>query len=127
MPLDREHRNFARKLRSNLTDAERFVWSKLRRRQLGGHRFRRQHPSGPFVVDFVCLERRVAVELDGGQHADQAGYDTDRTEWLSQHGYTVLRYWNHEVFEDWDTIERQIWEALERSALRSPEPPGDDE
>jgi very-short-patch-repair endonuclease len=59
----------ARALRSNLTDAERKLWSALRRRALDGHRFRRQHPLGPYIVDFVCLEQRLIVEVDGGQHA----------------------------------------------------------
>ncbi|MCU0706012.1 MAG: DUF559 domain-containing protein [Fimbriiglobus sp.] len=116
MATNREHRDFARRLRSNMTDVERFVWSKLRRGQIGGYKFRRQHPSGPFVVDFVCLECRLAIELDGGQHAEQAEYDAARSRWLQQHGYTVLRYWNHEVMEDWETIERQIWDALQRAA-----------
>lgn len=127
MPEKHEQRDFARKLRSNLTDAERFVWSKLRRRRLGGHRFRRQHPSGPFVIDFVCLQRRLAVELDGSQHAEAAEYDATRTRWLEGQGYTMLRYWNHEVFEDWDTIERQIWGALQRSSVNTPEGDGGNE
>ena len=72
----------ARELRKNLTDAERRLWQKLKRRKIATVKFRRQQPIGPFIVDFVCFERRVIVEVDGGQHAEQASYDEQRTCWL---------------------------------------------
>ena len=68
----------ARELRKNPTDAERVLWYHLRRRQLAGHRFRRQHPIGSYVVDFFCHERQLAIEFDGGQHSEQVTYDSDR-------------------------------------------------
>ena len=93
---------FARHLRKNMTDTERFVWDRLRYRQLGGHKFRRQHPLGPFTVDFVCLERKLVIELDGGQHAERAEEDARRTAWLTERGYRVFRLWNNEAIQDWD-------------------------
>ncbi len=92
MPIAR-----ARQLRSTMTDAERTLWRALRRKQLDGHRFRRQHPIGRYIVDFFCPEAKLIVELDGGQHAEQADYDADRTEWLEARGYRVVRYWNPDV------------------------------
>jgi very-short-patch-repair endonuclease len=87
----------ARELRRNPTDAERKLWSALRRRALDGHRFRRQHPLGPYIVDFVCLERKLAIELDGGQHATREEYDRARTARIEADGFTVLRFWNDDV------------------------------
>jgi very-short-patch-repair endonuclease len=103
----------ARELRKNMTDTERFVWSKLRYRQLGGHRFRRQVPMGPYILDFVCLERRLIVELDGGQHAEQVEPDQVRSRFFEAQGYTVLRFWNHEALKDWEAVERVIWQHLQ--------------
>ena len=74
----------ARALRKSMTDAERKLWRALRDKQLDGRRFRRQHPIGPYVVDFVCLERRLVIEVDGSQHGEpeQTTFDQQRTEWL---------------------------------------------
>ena len=107
--------NRARRLRKNMTDAERFVWSRLRSRRFAGYKFRRQMPIGPYIVDFICLKRRLIVELDGGQHVEQRDYDDQRTGWLQSQGFDVLRFWNHEVFEDWETVEEVIWRALGES------------
>lgn len=92
----------ARELRDNLTDAERKLWTKIRRKQLEGYRFRRQHPIGPFIVDFVCLEAKLVIEVDGGQHADpeEARRDVGRTQWLRNEGYRVLRFWNNELLQN---------------------------
>ena len=65
-----------------------------------GHKFRRQQPLGPFIVDFVCLERKLVIEVDGGQHADQQQDDARRTGWLEDQGFVVLRFWNHEVLAE---------------------------
>ena len=104
----------ARQLRKNLTDAEQFVWTKLRSRRLGGYKFRRQMPIGPYIVDFVCLEARLILELDGGQHTEQKDYDTARTQWFQSQGFEVLRFWNHEVLEDWESVEEVIYGRLEQ-------------
>jgi adenine-specific DNA-methyltransferase len=113
---------FARQLRSNLTDAEQFAWKRLRRGQIGEHKFRRQHPLGPYVVDFVCLERKLVIELDGGQHAEQALEDARRTKWLAERGYRVIRFWNHEVLQDWETVEQEIWRQLHAGPEPTPHP-----
>ena len=102
----------ARELRINATDAERRLWSKLRLRQLEGARFRRQHPIGPYIVDFICLEQKLVIELDGGQHADAVEYDEARTAWLAASGYHVLRFWNNEVLRNIAGVLEAILEAL---------------
>ncbi len=87
----------ARQLRNNPTKAEYLLWYHLFRRQLNGFRFRRQQQIGPYIVDFVCYEKRLIIELDGGQHAEQLVYDSKRTQWLESQGFQVLRFWNNEV------------------------------
>ena len=87
----------SRELRQKQTDAEAHLWRHLRARQLGGHKFRRQHRFGHFIVDFVCIERGVIVEVDGGQHEEQREYDRRRSAELEAMGMIVLRYWNDDV------------------------------
>jgi very-short-patch-repair endonuclease len=89
----------ARKLRRNLTDAERKLWHYLRQRQLGGFHFRKQCPIGPFIADFACLKAKLIVEVDGGQHADSAS-DQARDAWFAAHGYWTLRFWNNDVLQN---------------------------
>src|SRR5258708_1906776 len=103
---------FVRFLRTNTTDAERTLWRQLRQRQLDGFKFRRQRPIGPYICDFVCLEAGVIVELDGGQHVDQAGYDSQRDTFLRSYGYRVLRFWNGDVFTDTAGVVEIILRAL---------------
>ena len=105
----------ARALRKTMSDAERLLWSRLRMRQLGGHRFRRQHPLGPYVADFVCLERRLVVEVDGAQHAEpeQMRHDAVRTRWLEVEGFRVVRAWTSEVFKNLDGVLDTILHELE--------------
>lgn len=107
--MERAH---ARQLRSNLTDAERRLWQTLRRRQLAGVKFRRQQPIGDFIVDFVCFECRLIVEVDGGQHVEQSHYDDVRTRWLEDRGYRVLRFWNNDVLADSDAVAQVILDAV---------------
>ena len=104
----------ARKLRKNLTDAERRLWQKLKRRQIDTVKFRRQQPIGPFIVDFVCFERRVIVELDGGQHAQYVANDEQRTRWLEAQGYRVLRFWNNDVLANTEAVLQAILGAIEK-------------
>jgi very-short-patch-repair endonuclease len=92
-------RERARKLRKNMTDAERALWARIRRRQILDCKFRRQQPLGDYIVDFVCLEKKLIIELDGGQHIEQEEYDSRRTHWLEEQGFRVLRFWNHDVFK----------------------------
>ena len=98
----------ARDLRRNPTDAERALWKHLRLRQLGGYKFRRQQPLGQYIVDFVCLEKRLIVELDGGQHAERVGADTVRTAWLGAQGFHVMRFWNHDILNEIEVVKEAI-------------------
>jgi very-short-patch-repair endonuclease len=111
-------RDFARRLRKEMTDAERLLWSQIRHRQLAGCRFRRQAPLGRYIVDFVCFERRLVVELDGGQHRQQREYDEQRTRWLNSQGFRVVRFWDSVVFEDTESVR----EVIDRY-LRADPPP----
>ena len=90
----------ARNLRKNQTDAERLLWQHLRNRQMLGQKFRRQFSIDTYIVDFVCLEVKLIVELDGGQHAEQIEYDHRRTEQLQKRGFKIIRFWNNEVLQN---------------------------
>ena len=107
----------ARRLRKSMTDAERALWRVLRDKQLEGRKFRRQYPIAGYVADFACIEAGLVIELDGGQHAEQAAYDARRTEDLRMAGYRVIRFWNNEVLGNMDGV----LEAL-RLALLQPHP-----
>ena len=88
------------------------LWSQLREKQLGGNRFRRQRPIGNYIVDFVCLESRLIVELDGGQHQISSGYDTARTLELNNLGFSVIQFWNNEVVVEMQGVKEAIVRAL---------------
>ena len=105
----------ARNLRKNMSDGERKLWQAMRARQVDGVRFRRQHPIGPYIVDFVCLEKRLVVEVDGGHHTedDQIAYDARRDLWLNAEGYRVMRIPNIYVFQNLATVVDSIWGALQ--------------
>ncbi|MDP6621533.1 MAG: DUF559 domain-containing protein [Alphaproteobacteria bacterium] len=110
----------ARKLRQNLSEAEKRLWNDLRRRQLDDAYFRRQVPFGPYVVDFACKQRKLIIELDGGQHAQQVDQDAKRTAYLEAQGYAVLRFWNNQVFENLEGVVETIAKAVSQ---RQPPPP----
>jgi very-short-patch-repair endonuclease len=107
----------ARALRKRQTDAERFLWRRLRARQLGGYKFRRQELLDPYIVDFVCLESKLIVELDGGQHSEQLEYDAERSSYLSRLGFKVLRFWNHDVLRNIEPVLEWIRLELTKSPL----------
>lgn len=113
----------ARALRQASTTAEQLLWRHLRNRQLAGAKFRRQHPLGPYILDFVCLEQGLVIELDGGQHADlQAqAYDQQRSAWLQQQGLRVLRFWNHEVVQQTNEVLARVLQALTPALSRARE------
>ena len=111
----------ARRLRNNPTVAETRLRSRLRRKQLDGHRFRRQAPLGPYVADFVCFEARLIIEVDGGQHAERAT-DTARTAWLESESYRVLRFWNNDVLGNTEGVVETIRSALARHPPPHPSP-----
>ncbi len=102
----------ARTLRRNRTDAEGLLWHYLRNKQLDGYRFRRQQPIGRYIVDFACLSRKVLIELDGGQHAEQTSRDEKRDAFLRARGYRVLRFWSTEVFENCFGVLERVWETV---------------
>jgi len=113
--FDPQRINLARSLRRVQTPAERVLWNSLRSLQVGGSRFRRQHPIGNYIVDFVNLENKLIVEIDGGQH-DENGVrrkDQKRTQWLESEGYRVLRFWNNDVLTNVEGVWLLIQEELE--------------
>ena len=98
-----QKRDFARQLRSAMTDAERRLWQQLRRHQLADFRFRRQHPIGPYIADFVCLSARLVIEIDGGQHNEPAA-DMARDASLQARGFEVLHFWNNDVLSNTEGV-----------------------
>ena len=115
---------FARSLRKNQTDAERLLWFRLRGRQLEGFKFRRQERIGSYIVDFICFDKKIVVEIDGGQHNEDHGRKRDkvRTDWLRNEGYRVLRFWNNEVIGNLDGVLEKIREVLLNSFHPHPRP-----
>jgi very-short-patch-repair endonuclease len=109
----------ARELRVRETRAEAILWEALRNRPLGGLKFRRQHPIGPFVVDFWCSDRSLAVELDGGVHVAQAERDAERETLLAAAGYRVLRFPNEAIHDDLAAVLEAICAAAQREPTRS--------
>ena len=89
----------ARALRNQPTLAEQHLWQRLRGKQMNGVKFRRQQTIGGYIVDFISMEKKLIIELDGGQHAEQADYDAARTAYLESEGYRVLRFWNNQVLQ----------------------------
>jgi very-short-patch-repair endonuclease len=110
----------ARRLRRDMTEAEKAMWRLLRAHQLSGFKFRRQEPIGRYIVDFVCFAPRLVVEIDGGQHNSPSEYEEERTDFLVREGFEILRFWNNEVLENREGVCTRILEIL--SAL-TPHPP----
>ncbi|PIV20416.1 MAG: DNA (cytosine-5-)-methyltransferase [Deltaproteobacteria bacterium CG_4_8_14_3_um_filter_45_9] len=94
----------ARGLRKSHTDAELLLWKYLRTRQMDGVKFRRQQPIGKYIVDFVSFEKRIVIELDGGQHSAEQERDRERDNWLSKQGFKVLRFWDNEVLQNLEGV-----------------------
>jgi very-short-patch-repair endonuclease len=105
----------ARKLRKNSTDVENYVWYFLRNRRFSEYKFRRQYKIPPYIADFICLSKRLIIELDGGQHDEGKAYDEQRTSFLEARGYKVLRFWNNEVFENTEGVISAILAELTSS------------
>jgi len=104
----------AKTLRKRSTDVEMFMWRHLRAKQLKGLKFRRQQPIGSYIVDFVCFEKKVIIEVDGGQHSVET--DKERDEWLKSQGFKVLRFWNNEVL----TNTQGVLEVIRNNCLLPP-------
>ncbi|MFM1891795.1 MAG: hypothetical protein RLZ44_872 [Pseudomonadota bacterium] len=111
-PLPESIRANARRLRQTQTDAEHYLWYLLRNRAFGGFKFRRQHPVPPFVLDLYCHEQRLAIELDGGQHAEHAIGDAARDAALARQGIHTVRIWTQQLFNETDAALELIWQAL---------------
>jgi very-short-patch-repair endonuclease len=113
----------ARRLRRDMTDAERKLWLRLRHLPLEGTHFRRQATIGPYFADFACHTRRLVIELDGGQHnfGDQAKRDVERDEYLTRNGYRVLRFWNNDVMSNTQGVLEVIFETI--NSIHSPPTP----
>ena len=110
----------AKNLRKKSTDAERKLWAHLRAKRLEGYKFRRQEPIGNYVVDFVCFENRVVIEIDGSQHQIEKNKDLKRDRWLKEQGFKVLRVWNNEVLMN---IEGVLQVIMERCLYHPPPTP----
>src|ERR1044071_8393271 len=108
---------YARTLRKDPTHAERVLWQRLRRRQLAGFKFRRQHSVGPFICDFACVEASIIVELDVIQHVERSDYDRRRDHFLRSKGFRVLRVWNSDVFWRTKSVLETVYEALHRPEM----------
>ena len=114
----------ARALRKNPTEAEKVLWGHLRCWQVDGYKFRRQQPLGKYIVDFVCLEKKLIIELDGGQHAEQTVYDAERDAWLRDRGFSVLRFWNNDVLQNLNGVKDTILSKMESTPFLNPSPQG---
>lgn len=104
--------NNARSLRGDMPLAEKKLWQALRGKQLEGLRFRRQHPIGPYITDFACIDKSLVIELDGGQHQDHVAYDARRTAYVESLGWQVLRFWNNDVLNNLDGVLAKVVEVL---------------
>ncbi len=109
----------ARKLRRNQTDTEKKLWLHLRNRQLSGFKFRRQHPIGKYIADFCCFERRLIIEVDGGQHSGDSVNDFLRADYLTKKGYQIVRFWNHEILQNMESVLAVIVRALKSPSPQS--------
>ena len=114
--------NRGRYLRRNATDCERILWRRLRNRNFANYKFRRQHPIDRYTLDFYCPEAHLAIELDGGGHERMRHqiHDRERTEFLASQEILVLRFWNHQVREELDSVLQAIWFVLEQRCPKNP-------
>lgn len=110
--LPEDIRTWAREMRGRMTDAEALLWNLLRNRRIAGTKFRRQHPMGRYILDFYCDEKRLCIELDGGQHMNTAGYEQYRNAWLNTQGIHILRFWNNQVLAETENVMEAIYQAL---------------
>ncbi|CWN58579.1 endonuclease domain-containing protein [Neisseria meningitidis] len=114
-------RQRAKAMRQEMSGAEAKLWQHLRAGRLNGYKFRRHQPMGNYIVDFMCVTPKLIVEADGGQHTEQAAYDHARTAYLNSLGFTVLRFWNHEILQQTNDVLTEILlvlQELEKQAAR---------
>jgi very-short-patch-repair endonuclease len=115
-------KSFSRSLRQKQTEAERIIWNCLRSKRFQGLKFRRQQPIGPYIADFCCLEEKLVVELDGGQHVKNADKDAVRTKLLEDEGFRVIRIWDNEVFDNIDGVLEHIRQQIRKPPSPQPSP-----
>jgi very-short-patch-repair endonuclease len=104
----------SKKLRRNSTVAEKVLWILLRNRQFKRYKFRRQYVIHPYIVDFICLSKKLIIELDGEQHLNQVAYDEKRTRYLEGLGFHVMRFWNSQIFNQGEMVINQILQTLQK-------------
>lgn len=114
--MSTSRRTFAKQLRRNMTDAEKLLWYRLRGHRFAGAKFKRQQPLGNYIVDFVCFEFRLVIEVDGGQHLDNSD-DLQRDDWLRDQGFEVLRFWNNDVLGQTEAVLEKIYQMITPSPL----------
>ncbi|WP_038342759.1 endonuclease domain-containing protein [Acinetobacter sp. A47] len=124
MKLDPQLLEFAKAMRSNATDAEHLMWQLLRAKQFMNLKFRRQHVIAPYIVDFYCHELGLVIELDGSQHGTDDGkeYDAERTKFLEALGLKVVRYWNHDVLKNTESVLGDLWNVCLHLKRKSTSP-----
>ena len=110
----------ARHLRKQSTDAEKILWRHIRSRQLAGYKFRRQAPIGKYIVDFLCYEQKLVIEIDGGQHQLRSKSDSERTNWLEAQGFRVVRFWNNQVLAETEAVLEAILREMQGEDSPSP-------
>ena len=118
--MSEELQQRSKELRKNYTQAELALWQAIRKKQLYGYNFRRQFVIGNYIADFACLEKRLIVEVDGGQHMDDERYDLERDAWIRSQNFTVLRFWNNEVLNNLDSVLFVIADTLNNGVTPSP-------
>ena len=111
--MQKDKNKLAQNLRKNQTRAEKKLWSRIRKGQLEGIKFRRQHPLGDYILDFVSFDINLDIEVDGGQHFD-SDEDENRDKWLRKKGFSVLRFWNNQVLENTDGVVKEIREEIKK-------------
>lgn len=112
--MDNKLKPYVKALRQTMTPEEQLLWRLLRNRRFANYKFRRQHPVGPFILDFACNRPKVAIELDGGQHTLASCYDGRRTQWLERRGWVVLRFWNNELTENTEGVLLTVLDVLKQ-------------
>ena len=121
-PNGRRLLGFAKSMRHQPTDAEAVLWKRLCGGRLPGFKFKRQQPLGPYILDFVCFEQRLVIEVDGGQHAQEVAADAKRSRWLQGQRFQVLRFSNHDVILRTDDVLEAIMRALRANPSSQPSP-----
>lgn len=109
-------KQYAREMCKNMPDAEQLLWYLLRNRRIAGIKFRRQHPVDRYILDFYCVEKKLAIELDGGQHSEQIDYDQKRDAYLNQQGIHVLRFWNNQMLAETEAVLEVIYSTITKEA-----------